>query len=48
MQLLLLETGDGLPAETWLFYDPADKARLLSFIDSGSTPQWQQLERHQP
>lgn len=44
------ETGragrDGLPAETWLFYDPADKARLLSFIDSSSTPQWQQLERH--
>lgn len=44
------ETGragrDGLPAETWMFYDPADKNRLLSYIDSSSTPQWQQLERH--
>ena len=44
------ETGragrDGLPAETWLLYDPADKAKLLAFVDAGATPQWQQLERH--
>lgn len=44
------ETGragrDGLPAENWLFYDPADKARLLTMIDSSASPQWQQLERH--